>query len=185
VGGFGLALSLLTAIRAKAEDITVPIGLQLELLGKITPYDRNFMARSAGRARLLILASAGDLYSLRSAERISAALANLPQLGGLPHQHVTLPFSGTQNLVQECRARAIGIVYVTVGLEQHLPDIVSALSGLDLISVSVSPRDVSAGIVLGFDLVSGKPKILIHIKQARRQNVAFESRVLKLARVYE
>ena len=45
--------------------------------------------------------------------------------------------------------------------------------------------DVPKGIVLSFDLVSGKPKIVVHLGQAKRQDVQFKAELLKLARVIE
>jgi hypothetical protein len=36
-----------------------------------------------------------------------------------------------------------------------------------------------------FDLVSGRPKILVNLTQARAQHVAFSAELLKLARIYE
>ena len=39
--------------------------------------------------------------------------------------------------------------------------------------------------VLGFDLVSGKSKLLCHLGQAKKQHVAFKAEVLKLMKVYE
>ena len=44
---------------------------------------------------------------------------------------------------------------------------------------------VKGGIVLGFDLVSGKPKLLVNLTQARRQHVDLSSSVLKLAEITE
>ena len=44
---------------------------------------------------------------------------------------------------------------------------------------------VPKGAVLGFDLVSGKPKLLVHLTQAKKQNAAFKAEALKLMKVFE
>jgi hypothetical protein len=44
---------------------------------------------------------------------------------------------------------------------------------------------VPAGIVLGFDVVSGRPKLLVNLTQAKRQNVSLRAEALKLMKVYE
>jgi len=46
------------------------------------------------------------------------------------------------------------------------------------------PDYVPAGIVLGFDLVSGRPKLLVNIEQAKKQQVSLPASVLKLMKVY-
>jgi hypothetical protein len=40
-------------------------------------------------------------------------------------------------------------------------------------------------VVLGFDLVGGKPKLVVHLRRAREQAVELSSQVLKLAKVIE
>jgi hypothetical protein len=37
--------------------------------------------------------------------------------------------------------------------------------------------------VLGFELVSGRPKLVIDLAQAKRQNVLFRAEALKLMRI--
>jgi hypothetical protein len=59
-----------------------------------------------------------------------------------------------------------------------------ALSGVDVLSVSPVPEYVEQGIVLGFDVVSGKPRLLVNLGQARLQHVALRAEVLKLMKVY-
>ena len=59
-----------------------------------------------------------------------------------------------------------------------------ALAGLDVLTVSVDPNDIPNGIVLGFDLVSGKPVPLVLLPAAKRQHVAFMPQALKLMKVY-
>jgi len=39
--------------------------------------------------------------------------------------------------------------------------------------------------VLGFELVSSKPRLLVHLSQARKQNVDFRAEVLKLVQIYQ
>jgi hypothetical protein len=57
-------------------------------------------------------------------------------------------------------------------------------SGVDVLTVSAVPDYVPKGIVLGFDLVGGHPKMLVNLGQATRQHVAFTTDVLRLMRVY-
>jgi hypothetical protein len=39
--------------------------------------------------------------------------------------------------------------------------------------------------VVGFDLVSGRPKVVINLAMARKQNLRFRSDLLSLARIIE
>jgi hypothetical protein len=40
-------------------------------------------------------------------------------------------------------------------------------------------------VVLGFDLVSGRPKLLVNLTQAKKQKVDLAAEILKLMKVYE
>ena len=46
-------------------------------------------------------------------------------------------------------------------------------------------RFIEDGVVLSFELVSGKPKLLVHLKRAHDQSVELSSQVLKIVRVIE
>jgi hypothetical protein len=52
-----------------------------------------------------------------------------------------------------------------------------------VLTVASSAQDVENGIVLGFDVISGKPKLVVSLTQARKQNVAFNAAVLKMMKV--
>jgi hypothetical protein len=170
--------------RASAEDIPVPVGLQIDLLAKVVLYDRNFAARVRDRVQVLILTRSGDAGSERTARHLEAAFERVGKLGPFPVDYTTTEFRDPSSLSKRCRERSIDVVYLTPEFDAELSQIVPALTGLDLLSVSVNPVHVPERVVLGFDLVSGKPKLLVHLDQARLQNVAFRSDLLKLARVY-
>ena len=115
---------------------------------------------------------------------MKSELAKIERIGGLPHRELVLPFESAAAVAARIRGERAAIVYLTSGLEEHAPELRKAFTGVDVLSVSAVPSAVPDGIVLGFELVSGKPKILHHLTQARLQNVNFKADVLKLMKVY-
>ena len=170
---------------AFAEESPVPEKLQAELLAKIAAYDRSFTARARDRAHVVIIDRPDDADSVRSATHLEAALRDLPDVGGLPHDEAVVPWPGAAGLADLVRARHAAIVYFTPGFAADLGGIRTALDGVDVLSVAAIPDYVPQGIVLGFDVISGKPKLLVNLSQARRQHVAFMAEILKMAKVYE
>jgi len=79
----------------------------------------------------------------------------------------------------------VAIVFVTPGFADDVDAIRGALDGVDVLSASAVADYVPKGVVLGFDLVSGKPKLLVNLTQAKKQQVDLSSDVLKLMKVYE
>jgi hypothetical protein len=171
--------------RASAEEVAVPAGLQAELIAKVAPYDKNFAARASDRVHVLVVTRSGDADSERTANQLTAALRDVKDIGGLPHDEATLAFSGAQALADAVRARRASIVYLTPGLTSEIEGIRDALSGISVLSVGAVADYALRGAVLGFDLVSGKPKIVCNLTQAKKQDVAFKAEVLKLMRVIE
>jgi len=168
-----------------AEEAALPIALQVELLVKVASYDRNFQQRAGDRARVFIMTKPGNGDSGRVAAQVEAGLGRAPLIGGLPHDEVVTPYRGATELAELCRAQHAAIVYFGPGFRDDVAAIREALDGVDVLSVSAIPEYVEAGIVLGFDVASGRPELLVNLPQARRQKVALRADVLKLMKVFQ
>jgi hypothetical protein len=180
-----MAAAVFGARWSHADMVGVPIELQAELLAKVAGYDRNMAARAGDRVQVLLVTNPSDAESGRFATRMQLALQSVGQIGGLPHDERITPFAGAAELAQQCRTRRIAIIIVAPGLGDHVGSIRDALDGIDVLTVASVPDYVQQGIVLGFDVVSGKPKLLVHLTRARRQHVELRAEVLKLMRVFE
>ena len=192
--GIGLKLAALAFVAAlcvprprssaTAQSASVPASLQAELIAKLEPYDRNFSTRAGSVVRTLLLVKADDAKSELSANEMKSAFKRLERIGGLTHQERIVEYTTATELAQRCRAEHIAIVYVAAGLEDAIDAIRGALSGANVLTVGALVSYVPKGVVLGFDLESGRPKITINLEQAKRQNVFFSPDVLRLMRVH-
>ncbi len=185
LGAVGVTLYAGASHDARAEDVAVPERLQAELVAKMAGYDRGFAHRAGDRVHVVIVDKPDDPDSARAATHLESAFHALPDVGGLPHDEAIVAWQGAAALPELVRTRHAAIVYFTPGFSPDIGEIRAALDGVDVLSVTAVPEYVSRGIVLGFDVVSGKPKLLVNLGQARKQRVAFMAEVLKLARVYE
>jgi hypothetical protein len=170
---------------AFAEDARVPPRLQAELLAKVAAYDGRFAARARNGALVLVVVAPGAAESERFGDQIRAELGKQPRMGGVDHLEEIVRYSSAGELARVCRERRPAVVYLGPGLSVQVALIAEALAGLDVLSVAAVPTDVARGIVLGFEVVSGKPKLLVHLPRARLQNVAFKPELLRLARVIQ
>jgi YfiR/HmsC-like len=180
----GLLAVTVTGVAA-ADDVTLPPAKQIELLAKVADYDRNFRDRAGARAQILLLVKPGDGDSVRTAAQMQAALEHVDAVGGLPHDDRVESYPGAAALADEIRSQHIAVVIIGPGFRGDVEAIRAALEGVDVLSVSAVPDFVPKGIVLGFDLVGGHPKMLVQLTQARKQHVAFVADVLKLMQVFE
>jgi hypothetical protein len=179
-----LILALLSQ-RTGAEESTLPLALQVELLVKVVSYDRNFLQRAHDRVKLVIVTKPRNGDSGRAGAQVEAALSRTPAIAGLPHEETIVPFAGAAELATLCKAQGVTVLFFVQGFSDDIAAIRSALDGADVLSATSIPDYVPKGIVLGFDMAAGRPQLLVNLPQARRQNVALRSDVLRLMKVFE
>jgi hypothetical protein len=169
--------------RGRAEDVPVPVNLQADLLFMIAGHDHNLPARGGGEVRTLVLTKASD-DSTRAAAQFKAAAAAKAVVAGLPHSVEVARFTGGPALAEACKAKRLAIIYLTPGFSAaDATAIGQALAGGNVLTVAASPAMVKQGVVLGFDLVAGRAKLLVDLTQAAKQHVAFGPDVLGLMAV--
>jgi hypothetical protein len=178
-------LALLLPILAGADE-SVPVAIQAELLTKVAAYDRNLPKRAGDRVITLILTKAHSTESERTAAAMQNALAAKTTVAGLPHLVERAELSDPASLAGICKAKHVAILYLTPGFEDaEVAAIAAALDGVDVLTVSAVARYLSKGLVLGLDVVSGRPKLHFSIGRSRRQGIAMSATVLALMEVHE
>lgn len=177
-------LGLSFAHNGSAQSATLPVAVQADLMVKVAGFDRNFRARAGDRV-IVIVAATDDSASMRAALEMKTALSRVPRIADLPHEEQILTSSSPAVIAAAARDRRAAIVYFAPGFSKQIPAIREAFSTINVLTVAAVPEYVPSGVVLGFDLVSGHPKLLVHVLQARKQQVAFPASVLNLMKVYQ
>jgi hypothetical protein len=120
------------------------------------------------------------------AAQMKKALNGKDSIAGLPLEVSSVKFADAAQLAKYVKSKKIAIAYFTSGFSaSEIQSIATALEGANVLSAGAVAKYVPNRMVLGFDLVSGKPRLLVHLPQAKRQNVALSSSVLKLMKVYQ
>jgi hypothetical protein len=169
----------------RADQQRLPVALEAELVAKVLVYDRTFQQRAGAVARLLIVAKEKNANSLRVASQMRTALGNIGRIGGLPHEEIGVEFTTAKDLAELCTSKQIAVAYFGPGFDDDLETIRTALDGHEVLTMGSVPQYVPRGIVLGFDVVAGYPKVLFNLTQARRQHISMTADLLKIARVFE
>lgn len=178
--GGGVLTLLPTEVRA---DEQIPVRVQADLLVKVAAYDMALVARS-GERRVLVFTNPDDDDGERTPKRLKSELAAFERIAGRPHTEDLVRYEGPAAVAEACKKRDAAIAYLPPGLDSKIPAIARALSGIQVLTVAARPEYVRAGAVVGFDLVSGKPQLVVHLGQARKQKVDFKPELLRLAKVY-
>jgi hypothetical protein len=181
----GCCLLLLLPVAAAAEEPEVPLELQAELMAKVVRYDRNFQGRVGDSVQVWVVFRPGQADSERVSRQMMAALASVPSLGGVKHHDELVPFPGVEKLTRAARERKAAIVVFSPGFDVEAVALARGFEGWDGLTVTTTSAGVEKGFVLGFDLVSGKPRMLLQLTQARKQNADFKADVVRIMKVYQ
>ncbi len=169
-----------------ADTGAVPLGLQAELTAKLAAHDKNMPSRAGSLLKIAILAKKGNAESASTATHLQAAFQGLGAIAGLPHQEQVVAFTDPPSLAALIKAESFAVVYLTQGFDADVEGIGAALDGVSVMTCATVPDYVPrGGAVIGFDLVSGKSKILVNLPQARKQSVNLDSNVLTIATVFK
>jgi hypothetical protein len=167
------------------DDVPVPAELQASLLAKVSSYDRNLAERSGDKVRIMLVGKPSEPTSMPFVRQMAQALSDVGGFGKLPHEEQVIEYKGADDLAQKCKTEHISILYLGPGFHGDVEAIRGAFDTTPVLTVTATPADVARGIILGFDLVYGKPKLVLHLAQARKQKIDLVAEVLKLMRIIE
>ncbi len=168
---------------AYAVEPEVPIRLQVSLLDRVIPFDRNFGVRVHGELSVVVVVDASSEDSVRTGSQLQTELSSRDSLGTYPISVVRVTFRGLGALVQSCQRLRAGVVYVTPGVREPTAKLASSMHGLHVLTVGVMPEQVGQGLILGAAVRSAKPRVLVNLSQARQQEVDFRADFLRMAEV--
>jgi hypothetical protein len=170
--------------RATATASTeLPIDLQAQLTSKAAAYDRNLRARAGSLVLILLVYVPSEPESVQARNQLESAFLREGEIAGLPLQVSSLALRSASDVVEAVRKNRVSILCLTSAANEQAMAIAKALSGCDVLSMSVVPAHVKYGVVLGFRAVSAKPRMMVNLAQAQQQNVSFRPDFLKLAEV--
>src|SRR5579859_21180 len=153
-----LGVPLLLAARVFADEPALPAKIQALLISKFAAYDRTLPGLRDGKIVVGILTHDDDAESAKMGAQVEEELESTRTIAELPHLEVAVAWTTPTALVQVCRANNVSILYVAPGFESDIAAITSALGNAPILTVGANAAYVPKGVVLGFDMVSGRPK---------------------------
>jgi hypothetical protein len=170
---FALIALTLWASTARADEL--PVSLQVQLLSKMSTYVSGFGPGETATVKVLIVHPAGDGPS-RGAQAISTAITQLGKIGQHPAEVKLVPATGTKAFQAVIAAEKPQVIFFAPELdEKATTDVVEAASAGNVVTISGLAEHVRLGVVLGFSLVESRPRVLINLKQSKKQGIVFLS----------
>lgn len=178
----GMALSLEPRL-AWAEEPSIPLDLQAQLSAKVFEYVESPPLGGGSQLPLGILVNARDANSMRAAVELRAAFARVSASGRRTFDAQIIEWSSGPALTDEIARRKVTVLYLTPGLATDLAAVVSALAGRRVLTISAVDTYVAGGAILGYELSSGHPHMILNLHQAKRQEIVLRAALVKLVRL--
>lgn len=170
---------------ARADTVTVPLQLQVELCNKVIEYIQTPAVLSLDRIRIGIVVKSGSPESMRAGAELKAAFDRSVVANGHAHEQSIVEWSSARALAEQARSRNLTVLYFTPGLDAEIASSAAALAGQRIVTVGAVDSFVANGVVVGFELVSGHPKMILNLKQAKKQEIVLRAAIIKLMRIVE
>ena len=184
--GFVLLLALgcssALAGAARAQEMPVPVDIQVSLLGKILEFDRGFAERANTEVVIGVVFQQryrpSLLASLDVAEAVKAGLT----VGGLPVRCVLIELEGRADLAGTMSDMGVDVLYVPPLRAVAISDITEVTRRIGVLTSTGMPEYVDNGVAIGIGLRGGRPQIIINREGAEQEGANFSSELLKLVR---
>lgn len=169
-----------------AEEMPVPIEVQVPLIMKILTFDRNFEQNFETDVTIGIVYVPGDSSSLEVRDHLSSWLEQSADktLKTRPVKYISVAYNTKSELEQAITSHNVNLLYITPGNSEHLNTLLTISQTNQIITVTGVPGYVEQGVSIGLGLKENqKPKIQINLASSKSEGVAFEAKLLKLAEV--
>ncbi len=186
LGASALAALLLLA-PLRAQEVPVPVEVQVTLFVKILSFDRHLNARPAGPVVLGVLYQGRYPTSDHVAERFRAAAGRVREgeAAGRSFQVVAIDLDETQDLAEALVRHQILVLYVSPLRAMDVKDVALVARRGGVVTLTGVPRYVQAGLGIGLDLKDNRPEIIINLSATRAEGADLDAQLLKLARIVE
>jgi hypothetical protein len=178
---------LLRAQALTAQEVAVPVDVQVPLFVKILSFDRNLSTRAHGEVVLGVLcqgkyrtSSAVASEVQREARRMAGAT-----IGGLPVRVVVIDLDETPDLVATLHRLHVTVLYVSPLRAVDVRSVTKASRAAQITTLTGVPRYVETGLAIGIDMKGERPEIMVNLAASRAEGADLNAQLLKLARIVQ
>jgi YfiR/HmsC-like len=186
--GLLLALLVRNAPVASAQEVAVPVAVQVPILVKVLSFDRRLPERAADRLVIGVLFQSGYRTSANVAEEVCRQVQELPPgafgaLDGRPIACLGIDLDATAALDSALRKSQVHVLYVSPLRATPLRDVIAASRAVRVTTLTGVPRYVESGLAIGVDMKGDRPEIVVNLAASRAEGADLTAHLLKLARV--
>lgn len=176
---------LALAGRAFAQQMPVPVDVQVPVLLKVLTFDRRIADARGQNLVVGVLYQSGFRLSSTVKDQVMDALSR-GSPGGPAHRplNVVAVDADEKEEVEKALTRlGVKVLYVTPLRAFDLPSLCAATRRSGTLTMTGVPDYVEAGLSIGLDLRQDRPRILVNLQAARAEGADLAAPLLGLATV--
>ncbi|CAG0983243.1 hypothetical protein ANRL2_02605 [Anaerolineae bacterium] len=178
-----LTVALAAALTVAAQEMNVPLEVQVELMVRVFSFDRAMDQRATAGLTVGILYQERYRTSANTADEVEELLSRAEWASSGPVQIVRIPWESRTAAEQMLRDKRVRILYIAPLRSVDMQSVSDMCVALQVPAFTGVPEYVNEGIPLGVARRGGKAAILVNLPAARRTGVDLSSRVLHIAEV--
>ena len=180
-----LAGLLFAGRSAGAQEVAVPVDLQVPLLLKVLGFDRKLTSGTEQELVIGVLVQAKYRTSVNVAEEVRESVKRLPggTIAGRRVRSVGIDLDETPNLAATLGRLQVGVLYVSPLRAADLQAVMGACRSAGITTVTGVPEYVETGISIGIGSKGERPEIVINLAASRAEGADLNAQLLKLARI--
>lgn len=168
-----------------AQEVPVPVAVQIPILAKVLNFDRNLPGRAGGRLVVGVLFQSRYRTSANVADEVCRSLMELPAdaFGAMERSCVAIDLDATAALDSALRRKHVQVLYVSPLRAIPLGEVTTVSRAAGITTLTGVPRYVETGLAIGLDMRDERPEIVINLAASRAEGADLTAHLLKLARV--
>jgi len=168
---------------ASAQEMEIPVAVQVPLFLKVISFDRQLRARGQTEYVVAVAYQSGNRASVDARDEVLRSLkADRPTVLGLPVRIVAVDLDH-ESLAECLRMHGASLLYITPLRAVDVGALTATAGTAGVTTVTGVPQYVAQGVAVGVRLQRDRPRILINLQGARLQGADFAAELLKLADV--
>ena len=183
VGAGALFMAGWAAVTVAAQEMSVPVGVQVELMVRVFSFDRAMEERVGAGLTVGILYQERHRTSASAADEVEELLSHAEWASTGRAQIVRIPWEGRALTEKRLREKKVRILYIAPLRSVDLQSLCDICSAQQIPAFTGVADYVKQGIPLGVARRGGKAAILVNLPAARRTGLDLSSQILHIAEV--
>jgi hypothetical protein len=178
----GALLSVGTSIMVRAQEMEIPVAVQLPLFLKVMSFDRQLGFRGGGTLVLAIAYQSGYRASEDAKDEAWRSAANVHEVGGMPLSVVAIDLD-REDLGDALLRSRVTLLYLTPVRGIDIKELGGVSRTAHVTTLTGVVRYVELGLAVGVRLRGDRPRIVVNLAASRLEGAELGAELLKLAEV--